>query len=247
MRLAAIALTLTACFTSASELSAVGDDDADPAPGGVPNGLCRTDDECVPAGATCCDCPTFARSIFDPQSEACEAVGCDNDPSVCPTNVEAACDQASGSCVLACAPLQCLECPNGYFTEANGCLSCTCAPPVSQSPDCGVDSDCSRVRADCCGCQNGGEDTAVATADAAAFDQALSCNSGSQCPGQGNSSSDCDAELAPRCVNGACELIAEDMPAEACGRPDLPACAPGKICTINVDPAASLYGVGTCQ
>lgn len=241
---ALIFLVLTACIGSASELGAIADDDPSPTdPGQAPN-TCRSNDDCVLAGATCCDCPTFARTISDPKTEACAAVDCDNDTSACPTNVEAACDQTIGSCVLACAPLACLPCPNGYFTEANGCLSCTCAAAPSATPACSLDADCSRVRADCCGCPNGGEDTAVATADAAAFDQSLNCTSSSQCPGQSNEVEEtCGAEFLPRCVNGGCELLDADMPQDACGPTP---CANGETCTINVSAAANQYGLGIC-
>lgn len=245
MRFAVLALTLAACFSSASELNAGGDDDAAPdEPGAVPL-RCEVADDCVLAGATCCDCPTFALSVDDPKAQACEAVDCDNDTSTCATNVEAACDR--GQCVMACKPLECLTCPDGYIAEVNGCLSCTCAPPPSTMPDCSADADCTRVRKDCCGCDEGGEDTAVPVADAAAFDQALMCPATPQCPGQENlSDPTCDASFSPRCVRGGCALLDAAMPANACGRADLPECPTGQTCQINVDPAASQYGVGVC-
>jgi hypothetical protein len=249
MRFAIVTLLLTACFGSASELSAVGDDDADPAPAPGAPGTCATSDDCVLIGQTCCECPTMATSIGDPKAQACESVGCDNDLSTCATNVEAQCDLAQGGkCVLACAPLECLECPNGYLTEANGCLSCTCAAPPPISPDCVSDTDCSRVRADCCGCPLGGEDTAVATADAGAFDQALNCPQSPQCPGQSSANEPtCGSDFVPRCVSGACTLLAAEVPAEACGRGDLPDCPAGEACLINVDQDASAYGLGVCR
>lgn len=245
VRFALIALTLTACFGSASEIGAIDDDAFDPAPGATPF-ACRTADDCVLAGATCCDCPTFALSVEDPKALACDAVDCENDTSVCATNVEPACDDNS-QCVLACKPLTCLQCPDGYIAEVNGCLSCTCAAPPSVMPDCTVDQDCARVRKDCCGCDDGGEDTAVPVASAGAFDQSLMCTSTPACPGMENlSDPTCDPSFEPRCLRGSCELLNAAMPAGACGRADLPECPAGQTCTINVDPAASQYGVGIC-
>lgn len=243
MRLALATLALTACFGSASELKSTGDDN-NPAPGATPSS-CATAADCVLASDTCCECPTFAISIADPKAEACDAVGCDNDPSTCATNVEAACD--AGRCVMACAQLTCLPCPDGYLTEVNGCLSCTCVAPATAMPKCTADADCTRVRNDCCGCDQGGEDTAVAIADAVAFDQSLMCTTDPACPGQGNlSEPTCGAEFQPRCVRGSCALLDAAMPATACGRADLPACPAGTTCQINVDPAASQYGLGIC-
>ncbi len=243
-----LTLSLTACFGSASELGAVADDDADPAPGGLPpNFQCFVAEDCVLAGPTCCDCPTFAIPVDDPKAQACEAVDCDNDTSTCATNVEPACTD-DNRCVMACAPLTCLECPNGYALEQNDCLSCTCAPPPSASPKCVVDSDCVRVRNDCCGCAQGGEDTAVAVSDATAFEQGLNCSSSPQCPGQGNiNEPTCDQEFEARCSGGSCALLKAAMPADACGRADLPDCPPGQTCQINVDPDASQYGLGVCR
>ncbi len=247
MRHALIALSLTACFGSASGLEAFDDDPANPIPGDNPPGFeCSFAEDCVLAGPTCCDCPTFAIPVDDPKAQACEPVECDNDTSTCATNVEPAC--TAGRCEMACAPLTCLECPNGYITEPNDCLSCTCAPPPSSSPKCMVDQDCVRVREDCCGCDQGGEDTAVAVSDAAAFDQSLGCSSSSQCPGQGNvSDPTCGSEFEARCVGGSCALLKAAMPADACGRADLPDCAAGQTCRINVDLDASQYGLGVCR
>lgn len=241
MRLVLIlALLATGCFGTSGELASVGDDNGPP--DGKAPGSCFTSSDCVPAAATCCDCPTFATSTSDPKVEACAAVDCDS--NVCPTNVLAECNPMH-ECVLACAQLECLECPEGYITEANGCVSCTCAEPATMAPTCAVDTDCVRVRNDCCGCANGGEDTAVPTSTAAAFDAGLSCSQTPQCPGVGNQM--CDATAQARCIRGSCALLAEDMPADSCGRPDLPACPAGTVCRVNVSNSADLYGVGVCR
>ena len=185
MRLVAtLLIALTACFGNASELALAGDDNNPAPPFGAP-GSCTSDAQCTLTSASCCECPTFATSIDDPKLDACTQVNCDNDLSVCPTNVAPTCNQMQ-QCELACAQLPCLQCPDGYFLEANGCLSCTCAAPPSAMPSCAADSDCRRARADCCGCDAGGGDTAVSKADAAAFDGALNCPASPQCPGQTN-------------------------------------------------------------
>jgi hypothetical protein len=246
--LVTLLIALTACFGNASELTKSGDDNDDPLPpfGSVP-GACISDAQCTLTSASCCECPTFATSIDDPKLDACTQVDCDNDLSVCPTNVAATCN-AMQQCELACAQLECLQCPDGYFLEANDCLSCTCAAPPSATPSCAVDSDCVRVRADCCGCDDGGDDTAVSTADAAAFDARLNCGANPQCPGNMNANEPTCDELSytPRCARGECALLTDAMPTDACGRADLPACGPGKTCKINVNDSAKLYGVGVC-
>ncbi len=242
-------LALAGCFEHGSELTSAGDDGF----GGAapPLAACNTDDECVPAAATCCECPTFATSIFDPKVDACDAIDCGpsngppGDPDgVCPTNVAAICDPQIHECVLACQPLACLDCPDGYLVDPNGCLSCTCAPPPQTPPQCIADADCVRVRADCCGCDNGGEDTAVPVTDAAGFDAGLACPTNPQCPGIVNQT--CDPAAEARCIQGAC-VLSEPVPPDACGRPDLPACPTGTTCTINVNDSASLYGLGVCR
>jgi hypothetical protein len=243
MRLVVIALLLGGCFGTSVERTLGADDDVGPNEPGEIAGSCVEDFDCMLVGATCCECPTFATSLDDPKYATCGSVDCDM--SVCPTNVEARCQD--NFCQLACAPLECLDCPVGYFTEANGCLSCTCSepPPQSQVNACTFDSDCVRVRKDCCGCENGGEDTAVATDDAAGFDQSLNCSTSPSCPGEMNQG--CDPGAQPRCVQGQCELVSEPFPTDACGRPDLPDCPAGTVCRINVNDSASLYGVGVCR
>jgi hypothetical protein len=244
MRFVVIALLLGGCFGTSVEqsLSDDGDDTIDPA--GQEPGSCFVDQDCQLVGATCCECPTFATSLGDPKYATCDAVECDT--SVCPTNVEARCDEMQ-TCQIACAQLECITCPVGYIREDNGCLSCTCSepPPQSQVNACTFDSDCVRVRNDCCGCANGGEDTAVTTDSAAAFDQSLNCSAAPSCPGVMNQG--CDPGAQARCVQGSCALVSEPFPADACGRPDLPDCPSGTVCRINVNDSASLYGVGVCR
>jgi hypothetical protein len=219
--LALAAVALAACQQSLASPSTKGD--------GFAPAECSEDRECVAAAATCCDCPTFAVRAADPAQRACGSVMCPMNQ--CPNNVQAAC--RSGACTLVCAQLACpTTCATGYAMDADGCLACTCAEPA---PDgCTSDGDCVRVRADCCGCDHGGEDTAVAAVDAAA----------PACP----SMNPCDPSAAPHCLAGHCELSdpSATLPPGACGRPDLPACPAGSVCVINGNGSADMQGVGVC-
>ena len=234
-------LLASSCFRSSSELSASPGDD-DKGSGGGPGalGACADSADCVLSAVTCCECPTFATGAADPTVEACDKVNCP--PSSCPANVEAVCTVEVGRCELECKALACeTNCPAGFATDQNGCLSCACAAaPVGNV--CAVDGDCTQTRADCCGCEGGGQDTAVLASDAARFDTELNCSMTPQCPGVDA----CNAGDAPRCVQGQCQLLAEPPPASQCGRPDLPPCSGGTICKVNVSDPANLYGVGIC-
>lgn len=199
---------------------------------------CMVDSDCVLEGVKCCDCPSYAEPKSTPGALACDTVPCP--PSSCPNNVRAACDQ-NFQCTIACLPMACSSsCAAGYEIDASGCLECTCAAVNSRS--CTSDSDCVRVRADCCGCTRGGSDTAVLASDAAGFDASLMCPTNPQCPGGDT----CAPDLAPKCIEGACELV-EPLPAGACGRSDLPACPSGQSCVINANPDATKQGVGVCM
>ena len=198
---------------------------------------CMIDSECVAVGVKCCDCPTYAVPAADPAHRACAGIACPL--SQCSQNLRAAC--VAHACVLACAPIVCAaSCTDGYATDAAGCLTCACAMPANRG--CFLDSECQRVRADCCGCQRGGTDTAVPHSQADAHDLGLMCPSVPSCP----SVDTCAPDLAPTCVQGTCQLISGGLPAQACGRPDLPACTGGAVCTLNASTAATLQGVGVC-
>jgi hypothetical protein len=199
---------------------------------------CRIDGDCALAASTCCACPTFAVPVGDPAHTACADVVCP--PSSCPHDALAVCD--AGACMLRCAAIACpAACANGFAVDATGCLACTCD---SAAAECAVDADCTRARADCCGCARGGRDTAVPVSLAALHDAALGCPASPQCP----SVDTCAADLAVRCLRGSCELVSGSggLPPNACGRADLAACATGTVCTVNVDPAATMQGVGVC-
>jgi hypothetical protein len=238
--IACLLLSLVAgCFSSSGALPSSADDGSDG--GGVGPGLgrCQVSSDCVLAAATCCECPTFAVSVDDPAVQACTGIACPTD-TVCADNVQADCGP-DGTCVLVCAPTQCsTDCAAGYMIDPSGCLSCTCAQPAADG--CSVDTDCVETRADCCGCKAGGADTAVLARDQAAYDAMLGCGATPLCPGVDT----CVAGDAPRCVQGQCELLPEPLPANACGRPDLPPCAAGTVCTVNASDPANLYGVGIC-
>jgi len=226
------------CFQSSAETAGLGgNDDRDPS---APEGLggCVLDSDCVLAASTCCGCPTFAVPLGDPLVEACGEVDCPALPPSC-AMVEPRCDQ--GACTLACMPQACeASCEHGYALDTNGCLSCTCAPPPA-ADGCTRDSECVQTRADCCGCAQGGDDTAVLATVQASHDAMLGCSTAPQCPGVNT----CDASERPLCVQGRCELLG-DLPAGACGRPDLPACPAGTTCTVNASDQANMHGVGVC-
>lgn len=233
-------LVLAACSTSRTADGVFGGDGAV----GEPTSACRIDDDCVPAAASCCACPTYAVNRDDPTQAACGDVACPPVPAgaMCPETVRAACE--GGQCVLACQAVACdVACDVGFDVDAAGCLSCACAGP--QDGGCVADTDCVETRAACCGCAEGGADTAVLAGDQAAFDASLGCGSSPTCP-QVNV---CEPGAAPACVGGHCELATPDrggLPPGACGRSDLPPCPSGTVCTVNVNSQATAQGVGVC-
>lgn len=235
--LATAALVAGGCRTDHETLAGV-PDEMMPG-GGAGLSSCVIDDDCATAAATCCECPTFAVGLGDPSSRACDGVTCDPQDT-CPNNVRAACEDSQ--CVLACVELACAtECPDGYAIDPmTGCLSCTCAAPALAG--CAVDGDCVQTRADCCGCAAGGADIAVLATDRAAYDAGLMCPAAPLCPAVDV----CEPEAAPRCIQGRCELTTGSLPAGACGRPDLPDCPAGTVCTVNANDLANEYGVGLC-
>jgi hypothetical protein len=226
-----------ACVGSVDRAESLNDDgDA----GAASDALCRVDTDCVPAGPKCCGCPTFAVPRTDPVARACSNVGCPM--SECAENVIARCSE--GRCELACAPRACEltgpSCAYGFAADLNGCLTCECAVPVADG--CTASADCAQTRADCCGCQEGGSDTAVLSRDKAAYDAMLMCPPTPACPGLDT----CTADV-PTCVQGRCELVSPALPVGACGRSDLPPCPAGTECMVNVSDQANMHGVGVCS
>lgn len=202
---------------------------------------CLDDSDCVPAGSTCCECPTFAVTRDDPVARACSRVECPGQDE-CAQNVTTRCNDER-RCELVCKPLACDQagppCAYGYAKDASGCLSCECAAPAPNG--CVADVDCTRTRADCCGCARGGEDTAVLVTEQPSHDAMLMCDSSPACPGIDVCTSD-----EPTCIQGRCELVSPDLPADACGRADLPLCGGGRLCLVNVSNQANMHGVGVC-
>jgi hypothetical protein len=238
----AFTLALAGCPASLENDASQGGDGAGSGSGsggaGVP-AECHVAADCAPAGPKCCDCPTHAVPKVDPSYKACANVECPM--PACGSPMEADCQ--AGQCVLVCSAVACdmsVSCADGFATDANGCLTCGCAVP--DGGECAVDGDCARVRADCCGCMMGGNDTAVPASQVAAWEAQLMCPPNPSCPAVNT----CAPELAARCIAGTCTLVAGALPANACGRPDLPACPTGELCTVNANDQATMQGVGVC-
>ncbi len=235
MRLGVLLLLLGGCVLNAAE-------DAGLAPGDDVRGdeQCRGDQDCILAGASCCECPSFALPGSSGWADACEQVDCPAPPAACSPLV-ARCDD--GACVATCAPISCdMTCENGFAVDAAGCTVCMCgAGPMA--PACGADTDCVQVPADCCGCERGGTSTAVPATIAADHVDLLGCTGDEACPGV----STCDPSEVPVCSGGRCMLGASGAvpPVDECGRPDLPPCPEGQVCVINADGAE--MGQGRCQ
>ncbi len=251
-------LPLAACPAADSESGDV-PDDGPPLAGAAE---CVIDEDCVAAGSSCCECPTFALPASSGWESSCEEVGCPA-PTGCATT-EVACE--AGSCVLRCQPVQCdTVCDSGFAADEMGCLVCPssasdCPMPDGPAPtSCEADSECVEVPADCCGCALGGVDTAVPSWEVDGFLGGFGCDDEPDCPGVDV----CDSSLVPRCIGGDCQL-AEPAPDENggdagagpapsggayCGTSDYPACPEGMVCCLN-DPAyedANAAGVGVCQ
>lgn len=206
--------------------------------GGAPT-ECNVASDCVAAGPKCCDCPTHALPATSPTARACNEVNCPT--KSCGSPMEAACND--GRCELVCSPVVVnMSCPNGFVTDGNGCLIDMCAPAADPG-QCSVDTDCARVRDDCCGCAMGGKDTAIPAGQVPSHDASLGCSANPVCPGNNV----CAMNLAARCVQGECALVSGALPANACGRADLPACPSGERCTVNANDQATMYGVGVCR
>lgn len=234
-------LLLAGCPGSLEDRTAGADDNAGSGSGGGAGGLpseCQIASDCVAAGPKCCDCPTHAVPISDPAQQACENVDCP--VKTCGSPMQADCE--AGKCVLVCSPVTCdATCADGYATDGNGCLTCACEVP--QVRECSADSECVRSRADCCGCSMGGNDTALPMTLVASYEAQLMCPTNPSCP----TVDTCAPDLSARCIAGECTLVSGGLPPNACGRPDLPACATGEACTLNANDQATMQGVGVCQ
>ncbi len=238
--LAVLALMASGCIEASLEADAVGGDD------GTSFAACALDTDCTLAGASCCDCPSFAVPATTGWADSCEDVECA--PGGSCTALVARC--AQGTCVAGCAPVTCeLACADGFAVGASGCQVCACASR-SSVPACQLDSDCAQVPADCCGCARGGADTAVPAGEVGAHVDGLMCPAWPSCPDVDT----CAAGATPRCLVGRCALGAPGdeptppaSPITACGRRDLPPCPAGQQCTLNSDETATRLGLGTCR
>ncbi|MCX5747601.1 MAG: hypothetical protein NT062_34480 [Proteobacteria bacterium] len=240
MRWLLVLVLASGCFQSNLDAKlgppADGTINGDGGAGTDPNAVfCQLDGDCALAGATCCECPTFAVASGD---FGCNGVACPT-PSACPA-VQARC--VANTCAVVCTPVTCdAACADGFVTDAAGCLTCACAPAAPAA--CHVDGECARVAADCCGCAAGGMDTAVLASDATGFVDGLGCPMNPQCPGIDT----CEPGVVARCLQGSCALTTVGaMPATSCGRPDLPACPASQQCILNSDATATSFGVGVC-
>lgn len=246
-------LMVAAAGCSSPAVDAGGDDDQQT----PPTDDCELDTDCVAVAASCCECPTFALPADDTRSDACNDVEC-QDPVSCAAT-EVAC--LAHVCELRCTAVACgVVCDGGFKTDARGCLECECSTDRPPDGGCAVDADCVRVPADCCGCELGGQDTALPASEAAAYLDGLelSCGEDAACPGVDA----CDPSQVPRCLGGACTLGAAiggpgvpdagtgPMSGDVrCGTSDLPPCPDGYVCVLN-DPEsddASEAGVGVCR
>jgi hypothetical protein len=233
-----IVLLLAGCPSSLRDAGSLSGDD-----GGFGDApaQCAVASDCVAAAAKCCDCPTYAVPKNDPAVNACGGVTCPPGPA-CPMNVAPSCNDAH-QCVLACVAMTCSNtCDDGFVVDANGCLSCECAQVGAR--ECLADANCAETPADCCGCALGGADTSVPADQLGTYASELGCPSNPSCPGNNS----CDASNAPACVQGGCALVPA-LPTNACGRTDLPTCAVGSACTINVgggDNPSNDHRVGVC-
>jgi hypothetical protein len=86
----------------------------------------------------------------------------------------------------------------------------------------------------------GGNDTSIPASEVGAHEAELMCPTNPSCPMVNT----CAPDLAAHCVAGECTLVSGALPPNACGRPDLPACA--SKCTLNANDQATMQGVGVC-
>lgn len=272
----ALASSLTACGRSTEDSPGTvsdedGDGDSPPGEGGAPpqevESPCDEASDCVPVSSTCCGCPSFAVAADGRYAEACQQVDCENE------DVEVDCPMVETACIESQCQLICRAvttprvCATGFERDEFGCLIdvCRTEPPRSEFA-CDGDADCTQVQADCCGCERGGADTAVATAFVDEFIESLDCSSSPRCPDVNV----CTAEFVPRCIAQACTLGPPDggggsddgddgnddgdggspeEPGSLCGFPGRATCPPGQVCVLNHPDAgdATRVGVGTCR
>ncbi len=248
---AAMALAAIGCVTSSDRASS--EDQAGEDPNSPDELRCTADIDCEPASSSCCQCPSFALSAAQGFGEACGGVDCQGfEEASCSQMAEAVCND--GQCELRCAVVAVAPeafCDSGYVRDELGCLTVECASPDGGVASCTDDAECVQVPADCCGCANGGADTAVNEAREQEHRDSLGCSSSPGCPGVNV----CDGSVIPRCLAGQCQLapadadLTETGEGQLCGTSSLPACPAGQVCELNAPGAndADRFGVGVCR
>jgi len=267
----AVLLALAGCPTSDDDGASEGSGSSDAGAGGgqgdgagddnpppdVPAmSYCAVAEDCVAVSSACCECPTFAVARGSDFAGACDQVECEpleDCSAVLP-------DCVDSQCQLVCETVPAsMVCINGFARDSLGCLLDECRQPTDEIFACEQDGDCTQVQADCCGCERGGADTAVANGSVDEYIKSLGCPSQPPCPGVDV----CDAELVPRCIAQTCTLGPADDGGDAgdgdgsgdgpgggnlCGVPDYLPCPMGQVCVLNHPDAedATRMGVGSC-
>jgi hypothetical protein len=252
-RLAVVLAALGGCTANGAERGSGAGFDGDDAAEPPAEARCDDDSDCEPAASSCCECPSFALSVGEGFGAACESVDCDGAPtSECSELAEPVCVEAR--CELRCREIALQPdqfCDGGYVRDELGCLTTQCLlPDPTAIADCSGHTDCEQVPADCCGCELGGRDTAVNSANVDAHLESLGCSAQPACPGVNV----CDENVIPQCLASRCQLVS--MPdggvgeaAEFCGTTALAPCPAGRVCVLNAADAndAARFGVGVCR
>jgi hypothetical protein len=271
--LALLAIAAVGCPSSNDELDGAGGGDDDGSGDGDGDGAggddstgepganqCFGPDECIAVSSTCCECPSFAIPGDSSYDDGCDQIECEEKLD-CPA-VEAAC--IDEQCQLICTPVPATEvCANGFERDSFGCLVNACrSTPPSEFFACAGDAECVQVPADCCGCELGGEDTAVRFDQVDAYRDSLGCEPKPSCPFVPA----CDPSLVPLCIAQTCTLgpprdgggddggddgdgDGSSGEGQFCGVPEYPSCPKGQECILNHPDAgdATRMGVGTCR
>ncbi len=201
--------------------------------------ICVSNSDCVLVASNCCDCPTFAA----PESfgASCDEVECPGDNVCAPA--DAICD--SGQCELRCSVVATTQlCDRGFVVDEAGCTRDECVG-TDEATECTVAEDCVVVPADCCGCEQGGNDTAVPLGAEEEHIGGLMCDD-PVCPGF----STCEGGSAG-CLGGTCRYFPDAgiAPTAAfCGTLETGSCPADQRCVLNgTDFGTGIPGIGVCQ
>jgi len=222
--------------------SAADEGDAPSDPDGADQIQCSIDIDCTLVASSCCGCPTFAAPV---------GFGGSCDDVECPEVVDCAealavCDV--GQCTLVCSPVETTQvCDGGFVVDEAGCTLDMCEAPLA--PECELNGDCVVEPADCCGCDLGGNDTAVPLAGLGEHRASLMCDGNVSCPGV----STCDESGRAECLGGRCRYLTGSETDEGpalCGTTETPTCPAGEVCVLNAPETGdgdAIPGIGTCQ